>query len=262
MFGVFRAPPSFVGFQFFEVEGFILKRVIGRGGQSVVFEVCDAASNSQYVMKIFLKEEEYHAEMAILTFLKQDLVISQSMALVPYDITPIEAVDSVSEAKFKGIVSLPICQAIRPTCDGVMLSRSNRCELLETIRAVHLISVVNGDIKPSNVLVDKDLRAVICDWGSAVILTNESAVTTVGTVGFSDFCMTIGGAVPLYKHDLKALVRTIYCNYTEQVVSATTLLESNQFWAERFVVGSIWAEMMAAAEVLDYDTLAGLFDRL
>lgn len=263
---MFRLAPAQLGFQHSHVDGYRLEKVIGGGSQAVVFACTDVEGRS-CALKIFRREEDAAVDLEILdhltsSLMDHDLPNSSQYALIPFDVKRVTIADTVTNTTKLGYVSLPVCEVVRPTPGGAMLSRANRVQLLNTLKLVHVEGkVVNADIKPANVLVTADGRAVLCDWGTAVRMENNP-VRGVGTWGFSDYLLSQADTASIFSHDLKALVRTIFCNYTALNVHATNQEESADFWERRIVEGSLWMDMMNAAEEGNYDELEVLFNKL
>ncbi len=275
--------PSVLGFKLHSVDGYRLLRVLGRSELNTVFaatktdsvssttvstceEVCEEVS-----VKIFDEECDFHHEVDMLTRLKVILSASeQDLSAVPnvsYDengvlSSAVEATEVVQGERFRGIVTLPMCRLIRPSRSGVTLTADHILQLLATLEVVHEGGMLNCDIKPDNILIRND-RTVLCDWGSARCInpvTKRYDRLSSGTVGYSDF--TIGLILgPTAAHDLMALVRTVYVNYTTNTPPSVRS-ESDEFWAQRLREGSVWGDLNEAAASEDYGALKVLFCKL
>ena len=57
-------------------------------------------------------------------------------------------------------------------------------QVAEGLSAAHAVDVVHRDLKPDNVLLDKDGRVVLSDFGIATLLT-EAGVYHIPTQGTS-----------------------------------------------------------------------------
>lgn len=167
----------------------------------------------------------------------------------------------MSGQNYRAIMSLPLCMPIRPQRSGWLLARSHYLQMLCTLKLIHEHHMYNGDIKPSNVLLHNDI-VVMCDWGSAVFGTEDAELQerSVGTVGYSDFTLR-EPAIPAASHDLMALVRTVYANYTHQAVPGNQE-QAEKFWAQSFRNGSMWSAAMDHAKELDYAKLEQVFRML
>ena len=162
--------------------------------------------------------------------------------------------------KYSALMSLLLhCVPIRPERGGRLLRSSHFLQLLNTLEAVHAGGMFNCDIKPSNVLMHGD-NVVLCDWGSAVftIFNNPLPKRSVGTIGYCDFTL-IKPAPPDASHDLMALVRTVYANYTFQHISSDQNT-ANEFWEANFrSIDSMWTKVMNYAREVDYAKLREMF---
>ncbi|CAD6892215.1 unnamed protein product [Tilletia controversa] len=56
-------------------------------------------------------------------------------------------------------------------------------QLLDALRSIHEAGVIHRDVKPENVLFDKEMRIKITDFGSAKILTPSPAALAAGRAG-------------------------------------------------------------------------------
>ena len=166
--------------------------------------------------------------------------------------------ETISGQKYRALMSLPLCVPIRPRRGGSLLRRKHFLQLLDTLEALHAGRMFNCDIKPSNVLMHGD-NVVLCDWGSAAFAIGDDPLPkrSVGTIGYCDFTL-LEPAPPSASHDLMALVRTVYSNYTLQHVSSDQNT-ANAFWEENFRQDSLWWNAMKYAREADYTKLKKMF---
>ena len=243
------------------MDEFEMVKVIGQGARTFVFEVAKGEVEVR-VLKLFEKEDEYTAELTNLNKLGNSLQGVPQFKHVPHvDRQLMLVTEAISGREYQGIISLPLCVPIRPQRCGKRLERQHYLQLLSTLKLVHAKRMYNADIKPSNVMMHGD-DAVICDWGAAVFATGDSAIpeTRTGTIGYSDFTLLLQAA-PNASHDLMALVRTIYANYTHQRVPSDQD-GADFFWQENFREGSLWKTAMEYALEVNYDKLEEVFMRL
>ena len=255
MFGMLLQKPDQLGFRYFELaDDWQLRSFIGQGAHSTVYSI-EKTDGAQYALKLFSAADVRDSELAMLR--KVSEVVGYRGTVPVVDERAALAVREVmSDTKYFGIVTLPLCVPIRPQRCGVMLTHQNVEELVLTLQTLHAIGIYNGDIKPKNVLVHQlpVPRAVICDWGLAAC--NDVAHRSVvcrrgGSVGFDDFSLKMPQA-PSAANDLQALVRTVYANFTDQVVPSSSQSKADTFWTEHWRVGSIWQAANNAAKAGDH----------
>lgn len=240
-FAFLLQPPAYFGYKHFAVDGVKISRFIGKGSSSFVFEVHIGEEQDQSrVLKLFKNAGPYAKEKANLQILRTAFADSLVFRHLPQvddnDGSELMAKEVIGNVVYSSIISLPLCEPIRPHRKGLRLERQQLLALYDTLTAVHGSGMINGDIKPSNVLLNgKD--AVFCDWGSAI--SNPTIPVRVGSVGFCDFTLQEEAVIPTTDHDWIALIRTVYSNYTYQYVP-TNQAEANAFWVRHFQPNSQW----------------------
>jgi serine/threonine protein kinase len=211
------------------------------------------------VLKLFVKPDEYITELGNLNKIRDILQDRPEYAHVPKIDRPLmKVIETISGREYQALMSLPLCVPIGPQRGGSLLQRPHYLQLLNTLEVVHAERLFNCDIKPSNVLMYGD-DSVLCDWGSAVFAKDEDPlpVRSFGTIGYCDFTL-LEPAPPYPSHDLMALVRTVYANYTHQLVSSDQS-KADEFWEENFRKGSLWKKAMKYASEANYAKLKKVF---
>jgi serine/threonine protein kinase len=257
LFGLFLTDPRELGFLCYDLPGYDFIRMLGQGAHSTVYAVMKTGERSvERALKLFTAAEPRDHEHAMLT----RLAGLQGMTLCEPTVIPkVNVTEILSQEPLYGILTLPICAPIRPERAGVRLTREHVKELLATLKVAHAHGIVNGDLKPQNILMHVVRnRAVICDWGTAV--EGVSLPRSVGTIGYDDFSLRGAPQVPSVASDLKAFVRTVYANFTDQCVP-TELPAADAFWRENCGVGTVWAEAFALAQAGNHDALARVLEK-
>ena len=261
-FALLLQPPAYFGYMHFDMAEFRIDKIIGQGAHTFVFKV-SRGNEEPCALKVFMKSDEYDTELSNLNKLHGILQNKLEFNHVPKIMNfHMMVTETISGMKYGALMSLPLCVPIRPERGGRLLRSSHFLQLLNTLEAVHAGGMFNCDIKPSNVLMHGD-NVVLCDWGSAVftIRNNPLPKRSVGTIGYCDFTL-IKPAPPDASHDLMALVRTVYANYTGQHISSDQNM-TNAFWEENFQsIDSQWTEAMNYAREVDYAKLKEMFLKL
>jgi hypothetical protein len=161
-----------------DVGPYRLVRRIGAGGMGVVFEAIHGETGQRLALKM-LQEAGFGAmqrlkrEFRVLSDLHHpNLVRFHELSLdaaTPY--LTMELIDGQS-----------VFDHVRP---GGLLTvtrvRSVLCQLVEAVDFLHAQGVVHRDLKPSNLLVTRDGRLVVLDFGLARLLDAEESGSTSGT---------------------------------------------------------------------------------
>ena len=168
---------SFVATPRFEVV-----RCIGSGGMGNVYEAFDKERNTRLALKTL------HAMTgeSLLRFKKEfrDFQNLQHPNLVSMGELFSDGADWFFSMELVDGVSL--IDYVREA-DGFSLLRSVAQQLAEGLHALHTAQKVHCDIKPSNVLVTKDGRVVLLDFGLATDIDgreHKSLVEVVGTIHY------------------------------------------------------------------------------
>ena len=244
-------------------EEFSIDKVIGQGAHTYVFEVSSSSvvggnEEEPCALKLFESLDEYNKELRNLNKLGDIMQDRPEKEHVPKIRKLVTVKETISGRYYRALISLPLCVSIRPQRDGSLLRRKHFLQLVDTLEALHAGRMFNCDIKPSNVLMHGD-NVVLCDWGSAVFAIGDDPLPkrSVGTIGYCDFTL-LEPAPPSASHDLMALVRTVYSNYTLQHVSSDQNT-ANAFWEENFRQDSLWWNAMKYAREADYTKLKEMF---
>jgi len=203
-----------VGEPAFESKRFEIVRRIGQGGMGIVYEAIDRErggarvavktlrnANAEHLLRLKrefrVMQEVQHPNLVAL----RELVCEDNRWFLAMDL--VEGVDFLEHVRVAALVvatdgtpssrrdhpetdpTLPIVrQHDAPVFDEARLRDALR-QLAEGLVALHAAGMVHRDIKPSNVLVTREGRVVLLDFGLvAETLTGNSSTAMVGTPAY------------------------------------------------------------------------------
>ena len=164
-------------------EGYEVDREIGRGGMGIVYLARDRRLKRSVAIKLLPPELAFRGEIRS-RFLREAETAAQ---LGHPNIVPIFSVD-----EREGLVFFVMAfvdgenLAVRLHREGAMREEEVRKILVDTARALayaHERGVVHRDIKPDNILIDRDGRVMVTDFGIARAITEgaDARLTATGT---------------------------------------------------------------------------------
>src|SRR5258705_11118088 len=161
-----------------------LESEIGRGGMSVVYRARDLRLNRPVAIKVLPPELAY--DPAIRTRFTREAQTSAQLShahIVPiYDVGDREGIAYLVMGLITGgnLADL-LAHEPRQPIDEV---RRLLCEVAEALAYAHLRGVIHRDIKPDNVLLDRDTgRAMVTDFGIARAVEAGTRLTLTGVAG-------------------------------------------------------------------------------
>jgi len=166
--------------------GYTLLREIGRGGQAVVYFALGDQSPRPVAVKRILRSCDADRERLAREFHALRLVQHPSVCRV-FESIEVEGSLAVAMEYLPGgtladWIALrradqrPLDAAEIDTCLGWL------ADIAEGIAAAHRAGFVHRDLKPSNVMFDSSERAVITDFGIALLLEQHTRITAPGFV--------------------------------------------------------------------------------
>jgi serine/threonine-protein kinase len=175
-----------------------IERELGRGGMAVVFLAHDPALQRRVAVKVLLPEHAQD-EMTAARFLREARTVA---ALQHPHVVSVYGVRSDSELsaivmQFVDGRSLDVLLAEEPRLStavaGLLLAQA-----AAGLQHAHDRGIIHRDVKPANVLVDREGRAVVSDFGIALRegttrLTDTGMV--IGTMAYMSPEQRAGGAV-------------------------------------------------------------------
>jgi len=189
-----------------------IRRVIGVGGMAVVFEATDLVMNRTVAVKM-LKEDMAHDETAIKRFINESKAVSM---LSHPNIVKIFDVSVKGEQKYfvmervEGITLKSYMQRKGALSTDEVLSYSE--QVLRALDHAHAKGIVHRDIKPQNILLLKNGRVKVTDFGIAMLENDEPAANgdkAIGTVYYIS-PEQAGGREVDHRSDLYSLGVTMY----------------------------------------------------
>lgn len=170
------------------IDGYRIEDVIGRGGMGTVYRAVDTGLEKHVAVKVIaphLAEDP--------TFLAR--FQSEAKALARLDAPGIVRVLALRESTRATFIAMeyvdgpPLREMLREAGpldwpDAISILR----QILHAVQHAHASGVLHRDLKPSNILLTKDGRVKITDFGLAKIRTSDTDLTatheTAGTVAY------------------------------------------------------------------------------
>ena len=142
--------------------------------------------------------------------------------------------------------------------------------LVDCLKGAHDAGVVHRDVRPENIMLDRNGVARLIDWGCAAFTTN--AVSEAGITGTFRYASdevleaAIHGIArkPHPKDDLESLVRVVLAINSVVIVEELAELEQGDFqraralWQKKRSANQFYEGFFVAAAQCDYETVKGL----
>ena len=162
-------------------EHYELESEIGRGGMSVVYRARDRRLNRPVAIKVLPPELAHdHAIRARFTREAQTSAQLSHAHIVPiYDVGEREGIAwFVMALVTGGNLATHLMREPRQPFDEV---RRILCETADALAYAHLLGVIHRDIKPDNILLDRQTgRAMVTDFGIAWAMEAGARLTATG----------------------------------------------------------------------------------
>jgi serine/threonine protein kinase/tetratricopeptide (TPR) repeat protein len=158
-----------------------IESVLGQGGMGTVYKASDLELDRPVALK--LVRAELANKPASFERLKQEILLASSIShrniLRIHDLGEVDGLKFISMAYVDG----PDLAALLRSEGTLSVDRAlgYAVQICEALQAAHAESIVHRDLKPQNILVGKDDRAFITDFGVAVSLAAEGIAEAFGT---------------------------------------------------------------------------------
>src|ERR1019366_7835481 len=156
--------------------------VLGKGGMGAVYKARDRELDRLIALKLI--RPELATDPAILRRFKQELILSRNIThknVVPiYDLGDADGIKFITMEYIAGqdLRSLIVQQKIFPPQEAVEMMR----QVCRALEAAHAVGVIHRDLKPQNIMRDKQGRVVVMDFGLARLLDSHDGMTQTGAI--------------------------------------------------------------------------------
>jgi alpha-tubulin suppressor-like RCC1 family protein/tRNA A-37 threonylcarbamoyl transferase component Bud32 len=162
-------------------EHYEITRELGRGGTALVYLARERATGAEVAIKLirakYIEDEEAQARFA-----REARFVAQ---LNHPNIVPVRAVIDLGNSGIALVMAhvagRTLKQVIRD--DGPMsAARATQVmrEVAGALGAAHAMGIIHRDVKPENIFIDEDGRAVLADFGLARSMTADTQLTMGG----------------------------------------------------------------------------------
>jgi len=170
------------------INQYVLKKIIGRGGNSVVYLALNINNNKNYAIKVipFKKSEEKDRNTALeISIMKK---INHTNIIKLY-----EVIEDVNEYRIYLIMQYmengPIVKLDDTcTCKPIEIEKAldYLSQIVQGLKYLHKHNIIHKDIKPANILIDGNDNVYLSDFGiSEIMYKNNIIKDKRGTLLFS-----------------------------------------------------------------------------
>jgi tetratricopeptide (TPR) repeat protein/predicted Ser/Thr protein kinase len=159
-----------------------IQQILGEGGMGAVYRARDREVNRTVALKVI--RPELTGNSAILDRFKQELVLSHQVThknvVRIYDIGDADGIKFITMEYIEGqdLRSLIAQQKIFQPEEAVEMMR----QVCRALEAAHAVGVIHRDLKPQNIMRDKQGRVVVMDFGLARLLDSDAGMTQTGAI--------------------------------------------------------------------------------
>jgi tetratricopeptide (TPR) repeat protein/predicted Ser/Thr protein kinase len=162
-------------------------QILGEGGMGAVYKAMDRELERMVALKIIKPELAIHED--ILARFKQELILARRIThknvIRIFDLGDADGIKFITMEFIEGKdLSSLIKQKGRLTFEECAETMSQVCTALE---AAHSEGVVHRDLKPQNIMVDKNNRVTVMDFGIARTMEQGGMTNTGALIGTPDY---------------------------------------------------------------------------
>jgi len=157
-------------------------QILGEGGMGAVYRARDREVNRTVALKVI--RPELTGNSAILDRFKQELVLSHQVThknvVRIYDMGDADGIKFITMEYIEGqdLRSLILEHKIFQPEEAVEIMG----QVCQALGAAHSVGVIHRDLKPQNIMRDKQGRVVVMDFGLARLLDSEGGMTQTGAI--------------------------------------------------------------------------------
>jgi len=157
-------------------------QILGEGGMGAVYRARDREVNRIVALKVI--RPELTGNSAILDRFKQELVLSHQVThknvVRIYDMGDADGIKFITMEYIEGqdLRSLIAQQKVFQPEEAVEMMR----QVCRALEAAHAVGVIHRDLKPQNIMRDKQGRVVVMDFGLARLLDSDGGMTQTGAI--------------------------------------------------------------------------------
>src|ERR1700676_2744843 len=157
-------------------------QILGQGGMGAVYKAADLELNRTVALKVI--RPELAREKAIVDRFKQELLLSHQVThrnvIRIYDLNDSDGMKFITMEYVEGenLSTLIHEKKKFSTEEAVEIMR----QVCLALQAAHAVGVIHRDLKPQNIMRDKQGRVVVMDFGLARLLDSHDGMTQTGAI--------------------------------------------------------------------------------
>jgi serine/threonine-protein kinase PpkA len=163
------------------IPGYEIKKVLGKGGMGIVYLAIQTSLNRQVALKVTLPKLAEQDESFKKRFIKEantTASLNNSNIITIHDTGEFEdcsymsmefiPTGSLSDLERNSLDDKQICKLFIGICRG--------------LAAAHKADLVHRDIKPDNILINEEGKAIVTDFGIVKTLYPSTAISKAGLI--------------------------------------------------------------------------------